>query len=228
MVLYERAQLGRRPRRGPRSASCVPDPAARSARGSRGGRRPAAWACTSGVSRSAVPARTAVGSSSLLTPPVSSRPTSTVPQRARTPGGQACTMRAQASICSAVAPGPMVAYFSARLASGDTGPSGARERSSSRWARRRPCGLRSANTRDSAGRSALPVLHSSAAAARSRSCGRSAAAMIVMPPMEWPPTTARSPASRVASSTATRSSASAWVLWPAGPAAGLRPWPRWS
>lgn len=87
---------------------------------------------------------------------------------------------------------------------------------------------RTGRTSASATSRELPVLHNSAAAARSANSGRPAAAMIVMPPMECPATTARSPGARVASRTATRSSARAVVLWPAARAAGLRPCPRWS
>ncbi len=59
-------------------------------------------------------------------------------------------------------------------------------------------------------------------AARPRACsakpGRPAAAISVIPPMECPASTAFSPGASVAASTASRSSASASVLWPAGPA----------
>lgn len=73
---------------------------------------------------------------------------------------------------------------------------------------------------------ALPVLVSRTAAACSRTAGRVAAAISVIPPMECPAITARSPGARVASSTASRSSASGSV--PYAGLAGLRPWPRWS
>lgn len=85
---------------------------------------------------------------------------------------------------------------------------------------------RNGTTRASATSRELPVLHSRTAAAWSRKRGRPAAAMTVMPPMEWPTTSAFSPGARVAASTASRSSASARVVH-AG-FAGLRPCPRWS
>ncbi len=230
MVRWSRTSSRSRPATAPGSSMGViwPRPGSSVMPRQSGSTAPSRRACTKGVRRSAVPATMAVGSSSRATEPVSSRAASIRPQWDRTPVGQACTMRAHASIWSALAPGPMVAYRSAHLATGETGPSGARECSISRWARRLPCGVRSGNTRDSAASWALPVLHSSAAAARSRSSGRSAAAMIVIPPMECPPTTTRSPAVSVASSTATRSSARARVVYASAATAGLRPCPRWS
>ncbi len=85
---------------------------------------------------------------------------------------------------------------------------------------------RSGSTVDSGTSRVLPVLHSRTAAACSRNAGRVEAAITVMPPMECPAMTARSPGARVAVRTASRSSASASVLH-AG-LAGVRPWPRWS
>ncbi len=140
--------------------------------------------------------------------------------------GQACTMRAHASTMCGAEPAPIVPYLRIRRASGVTGPSGAREPRIRRVSQVRGRPARIGTTVEAATSCELPVLHSRTAAACARKAALPEAAITVMPPMECPAITACSPGARVASSTASRSSASASALH-AG-LAGLRPWPRWS
>lgn len=121
-------------------------------------------------------------------------------------------MRAQASTRSGAEPGPIVAYLRIFLETGVTGPSGAFAPRTAVVIRVRSAPARSGRTRASAASRVLPVEQSSTAAACSRSPGREAAAITVIPPMECPASTALRPGASVAARTASRSSASAFVL----------------
>ncbi len=185
-----------------------------------------ARACTGGVIRSSAPTKTAVGTVNSRTPwSRSSRP-STRDQAYRTCRGQACTIRAHASTMTGDEPAPMVPYLRTRIATGVTGPSGARERRIRPVSQVRSRPATSGTTFASATSLELAVLHSRAAAACSLNRARPAVAISAIPPMECPTSTAFSPGASVAARTASRSSASASV--PHRALAGLRPCPRWS